>query len=81
MSKPLYELCRDRHAATGTIGWLAPMPPGYTGAHASVRICPREQCQRSANRWVREHTGHDGIYRTFEQARSERQHAAAGGAS
>jgi hypothetical protein len=72
MSKAIYERCHDSHQATGTIGWPAPYPKGYTGAHASMRTCERSECQASANRWVRKHTEHDGIYRSFEQSRRER---------
>lgn len=61
------ELCQRRHAATGTIGWPTTRPLG-SGPHASTQVCERPECQRSAHRWVRNCTGHNGEYRTFAQS-------------
>lgn len=65
------ELCAEHHTHTGTLGWPVPYEPG-DGPHASTRVCDRAECQDAASRWVQEATGHDGVYRSFEDARAGR---------
>lgn len=62
------ELCQRHHAATGTIGWPITRPLDLHSPHASTQVCELPECQRSAHRWVRNSTGHDGVYRTFAQS-------------
>lgn len=75
MTKAQYERCISEHQAVGTIGYPAPLPKGWTGTgpHASVSTCGNGGCIASANNYIRSVTGHDGVFRTFEQARAERQ--------
>jgi len=70
MTKPLYERCMDQHRAVGTIGYPRPFLRGYEGPHASVRTCGAAACLASANRYIRGITGHDGVFRTFEESRA-----------
>lgn len=64
-----YKLCWERHEPIGTIGypaldWLI-ANPGQRPAHMSVTTCGRTECVESANRAIRKHTGHGGIFRPF----------------
>lgn len=57
-------LCR--HDPTGVVAWPADYDPTSTAPRAAVYSCARRVCVRDAVAWVRERTGHDGVYRPNE---------------
>lgn len=61
--------CLPACVAIGTIGW--PVKPQRGEVHASTVICDSPSHQAEAQRWVYGITGHEGVFRTFEQARKE----------
>jgi hypothetical protein len=66
-------LCHRKGHRThvGTTGYppaTEDVPMGAT--HASISVCARTECQEDAVEWVRAHTGHAGVFTTYEQNRA-----------
>lgn len=67
MTKPRYEQCWDKHDPIGSLGYptYEQLEANPRAAHMSVHTCGRTECVESANRAIRDVTGHDGIFRPF----------------
>lgn len=52
----------------GRVSWPADLDPAHQGAMASTYVCERPSHQREAAAWVREKTGHDGVFTEFKAA-------------
>ena len=64
---PCVATCRP----VGTIGW--PVNPQRDEAHASTVVCDSPSHQDEANAWVYSKTRHEGVFRTFAEARKASQ--------
>lgn len=68
-------LCR--HEPLGTVSWPSPWEPSRTRPHAGIAVCGRAECQDVAAEWVKAHTGHRGVFATFEENRARRAESGA----